>query len=365
MTCKVQSEPVEIITPVVDPTPIENLSQAPPQGAAVANWPDGPPSKELDDLTGAASRLLGLSAFALSIVGGEEPFSRGKTVLSGMTEQARRALLYALCLGVVDGEPLIAGDTSQLDRPRDVKGFQAAGVGCCLCFPLRANGWQVIGLLCLLGESPRVWRDTELSLVSDIAQLAAIEMRHEAGLEVYSGDDLQLRTRRAVINGLLGESASEQAIGELLGGLCRNLQWDAGSAWFSGSDQARGLGCVGRWSQSQFGIDAFAPLYDSLYDAEDMLGQVWTRQEPIWVSDLSALTEVRRAVLASQAGFKAGLWFPVINNGKALGVIELLASQPHPAHARLPLFVLSLGRQIGDLIGLVNPQTLERGGSST
>lgn len=361
MTSRVQSESKEIIAPVADPNP--RVDSFKPQAASVGERRlDGPPSKELEDLTGAAGRLLGLSAFAVSIIGGQAPIPRGETVISAMAEKVREALLYTLCLGVVDGEPLVAGDTSQVERPRDINTFQAAGIGCCLCIPLRANGWQVIGLLCLIGENPRTLRSTELSLLNDIAQLAAIEMRREAGLETYSGNELHLRTRRAVMNGLLGENPSEQAIGELLGGLCRNLQWDVGSAWFSGS-RAAGLRCVGRWSQSQLGIDAFASLYDSLsYDAEDMLGQVWTRQEPIWVSDLSALTEVRRAVLAQQAGFKAGLWFPVINNGKALGVIELLAAQPHPDHDRLPLFVLSLGRQIGDLVGLITPRTLTPGG---
>jgi GAF domain-containing protein len=325
--------------------------------------PEDPPGKELDDLTRGASRLLGLSAFTVSIVAGEEPHPKGETVLSKMAEQVRRGLLYTLCLGVVDGEPLIVEDTSQVEKSRDVKAFEAAGVGCCLCFPLRANGWQVIGLLCLLGESPRAWRKAELSLVNDLAQLAAIEMRREAGLETFSGNDLHLRTRRAVMNGLLGGGGSEQAIRELLGGLCRNLQWDAGSVWFSSSARAAGLECVGRWSRSEIGFDAFAALYESLnYDVKDMLGQVWMRQEPIWTSDLSALTDVRRAALAQQAGFNAGLWFPIINNGNALGVIELLANQPHPEHDRLLLFALSLGRQIGDLVGLTAPQILERGG---
>lgn len=348
---------------MIEPTPRDDPPKPPPASGGEHRL-DGSANKELDDLTRAASRLLGLSAYTVSIVAGEEPIPRGVTVLSEMTEQVRRALLYTLCLGVVDGEPLIVEDTSQVEKQRDAKAFQAAGIGCCLCFPLRANGWQVIGLLCLSGESPRAWRKTELSLLNDLAQLMAIEMRREAGLEIYSGNDLHLRTRRAVINGLLGEeSASEQAIRELLGGLCRNLQWDAGSAWFSNSAKGAGLECVGRWSGSQIGIDAFAALYENLnYDVEDMLGQVWTRQEPIWAPDLSALADVRRAALAQQAGFKAGLWFPVINNGNALGVIELLAIEPHPDHDRLPLFVLSLGRQIGDLVGLTAPHTFERAG---
>jgi GAF domain-containing protein len=327
-------------------------------------WPDGPPSKELDDLIRAASRLLGLSAFTVSIVAGKEPFPRGTTILAEMAEERRRALLYSLCFGIVDGEPLIVEDTSQAQRPRDVKAFELARVGSCLCFPLRANGWQVIGLFCLVGREARTWRRAELSLVGELAQLAAIEMRREADLEIYSGNDLHLRTRRAVMSGLLGGGAPKQATEELLGGLCRNLQWDAGGAWLSGSAEVDGLACVGRWSRDRIDADAIAGLYGKIDDDADMLGQVWTCQEPTWTSDLSSLTDVRRAALASQAGFGAGLWFPVINDGNALGVIELLATQAHPDHDRLPLFVLSLGRQIGDVVALTAPQAVGPGSPS-
>ena len=83
-----------------------------------------------------------------------------------------------------------------------------------------------------------------------------------------------------------------------------------------------------------------------------MLGQVRARQEPVWISDLTTSTGVRRAELAQEAGFRAGLWFPVLTDENAFGVIELLTSQPHPDHDQLPLFVLSLGRQIGNLVEL-------------
>lgn len=328
-----------------------------PRDGVDSGWPGGPLSPALGDLARAAGRLLGLSAFVLSIVGGEAPIVRGKTILGEMDDEVVSALLYAMCLGVVDGEPMIAEDTRQVERTRDAKAFKAAGVGSCLCFPLRANGWQVIGLLCMVGPQPRPLRPAEMSVINDIAQLAAIEIRREAGVEIYSGNELHLQTRRTVLSGLLNENPSERAIGELLGGLCRNLRWNAGSAWFTGAASVSRLSCVGRWPASQYGVDAFAPLYESLsYESEDMLGQVCTRQEPVWFSDLTTLTNIRRADLAREAGFNTGLWFPVINSGTALGVIELLATQAHPEHDRLPLFVLALGRQIGELVGLLEGQ---------
>jgi GAF domain-containing protein len=333
---------------------LEDHPTRPPQSDQVEKRRfEGPPSKELDDLTRGTGRLLDAQAFIVSIVGGEEPHPRGETVLLQMAELERQALLYTLCFGVVDGEPLIVEDNERVERERDARALGGAGVRSCLCFPLRANGWQVIGLLCLLSDRPRSWSKAELSLANDLAQLAAIELRQESGVGIYSGNELHLRTRRAVMNGLLSENASERAIDRLLGEVCRNLRWETGSAWFSRSDREPDLECVGCWTEDGIEAGALATLYDDRrQDAGDMLGQVRARQEPVWISDLTTLIGVPRAALAQEAGFRAGLWFPVINAGNAFGVIELLTTQPHPDHDQLPLFALSLGRQIGNLVEL-------------
>lgn len=326
----------------------------PPHGGEVERSQlEHPPSKELDDLTRGVGRLLEAPGFIVSIVSGEELHLRGETALSRMSELERRALLYTLCLGVVGGEPLIVEDVERLKRERDVRALRDAGVRSCLCYPLRANGWQVIGLLCLLSDRPHSWSKAELSLVGDLAQLAAIELRQEAGVGIYSGNELHLRTRRAVMSGLLSDDASERAIEKLLSGVCRNLRWEAGSAWFSPAGREQDLECAGSWAEDRIGADALSALYENPhYDARDILGQVRASQEPAWISDLTTLTGVRRAALAQEAGFQAGLWFPVLAERNAFGVIELLTSQPHPNHDQLPLFALSLGRQIGNLVEL-------------
>lgn len=310
-------------------------------------------SEELDELTRGASRVLNASVFIASLTAGEQPRPRGATPISQMPTPERQALFYVLCLGVVDGEPLIVEDNEQIEKPREASALRAAGVRSCLCFPLRANSWQVIGLLCVVSDHPRIWRKAELSLVGDLAQLAAIELRQEVGMGIYAGNQLHLRTRRAVMLGLIGKSATRDGITAMLAGLCRNLRWDTGSAWFAGEDRESRLECVAHWGRDRLASERLASFHESLCDNPDgILGQIRSRQEPIWTSYLPRLTGERRATLAGEAGFEAGLWFPVINEGSALGVIELLTTQSEPQHDQLPLFALALGRQIGDLMEL-------------
>jgi GAF domain-containing protein len=164
---------------------------------------------------------------------------------------------------------------------------------------------------------------------------------------------VHLRARRAVIEALLGDGEEEKAMSALVEGLCRSLEWQAGSAWFSQPNRTT-LVCGGVWFSGSIGLEAFGELYRSLRKEidEDVLGQVWARQEPILADDLSDLRGFERASTARGAGFGAGLWLPVASRGRPLGVIELLAQEPRLGESEMSLVATSLGRQIGDLLAL-------------
>jgi len=323
---------------------------APAAATARGDAPEG----ELDRLTRVAGHGLNLPAFIVSIVAGEEPQMRTSVNLPPLTAQAQRSLLYGLCLGVVDGEPLIVENTQSQHQSRELAALTAAGVESALCFPLRADGWRVIGLFCVVNRLPRRWREVELSLMTDLSQLAAMEMRREVGLEPKtSGYDLHLRARRAIMAGLLSDEGAGQSVDGLLDCLGNSLDWDMAGAWLSQREPAT-LDQAGVWASDRIPENDVAALYSlPTFDVDDdILGQVWMRQEPVWAPSLSPLAEFRRAATAHAAGFGAGLWFPVTDGGSALGVIELLARAPQPDHDRLSLLALSLGRQIGGLMSL-------------
>jgi GAF domain-containing protein len=163
--------------------------------------------------------------------------------------------------------------------------------------------------------------------------------------------------RQTVTEALLGEGVAERAIPRLVEGLCRCLEWDAGSAWMSRSSRTA-MRCGGVWFNGSIGLDAFAQLYQDLSREidGDMLGQVWTQQEPMYVADLSRLRRFPRTATAEAAGFGSGVWLPILAGPKPLGVIELLGREPRPEDGEMALLAGFVGRHIADLLSLRAPE---------
>ncbi len=313
----------------------------------------GVASDGLDRLTALAGRALGCSAFIVAVGRSGEPelcseFGLGapRGPVSELPALERLSLRAAEA-----SEALVIESAVEDPELRGTEALEGLGLGGCIGLPLVLRG-RTIGSLWLLVDHPRHWSDAEVRLADDLSQIAAAEIC--AGLGAAdAGGSVHLRARRAVIEALLGDGEEEKAMSALVEGLCRSLEWQAGSAWFSQANRTT-LVCGGVWFSGSIGLEAFGELYRSLRKEidEDVLGQVWARQEPILAGDLGDLRGFERASTARGAGFSAGLWLPVASRGRPLGVIELLAQEARPGDSELSLVATSLGRQIGDLMAL-------------
>jgi len=309
--------------------------------------------ERLDQIAAVAGRTLGCSAFVVTAGPGREPFLGGQFGLSiGQQPIAEVPVLQDLWLRVRAAEEMLvienAADDADLADAAAVADF---GVGGCVGVPLAIVG-QVIGALWLIQDHPRSWTEAELRLADDLAGLAAADVWAPIG-GGDAGERLHLRARWAVIEALLGDGEEEKAMSALVEGLCRSLDWQAGSAWFSQANRTT-LVCGGVWFSGSIGLDAFSELYRTLRQEidEDVLGMVWSRQEPLLAGELTGEHGFGRAAAARSAGFRSGLWLPVASRGRPLGVIELLAQERQSEDGDLPLVAASLGRQIGDLLAL-------------
>jgi GAF domain-containing protein len=334
---------------------VEELRDSGHQTAAGVETPplaSGEESERLDALTSVAGRTLGAPAFVVASGPGREPFMVSQFGLSLNPAPLRETpVLDFFCSKLAEAvEPLIVTDASRDERLRDSAAVRRLGVRGCIGMPLRGNG-TFIGLLCLIADRPRRWTDEEVQLVSDLAQEAADAIGVESASEL--ANPLHLQLRRTMTEALLGEGVGQKVLPRLVEGLCRCLDWDAGGAWMSRSDRST-LSCDGLWFNGSIGLDVFAQLYRDLSQEvdEDMLGQVWTRQEPIFVADLSRLRGFPRTAAALAAGFGSGVWLPVVGRGKPLGVIELLGREPRPDDTEMDLLAGFVGHHIADLLSL-------------
>ena len=327
-------------------------------GSEPAGGVDAPPlatgegSERLDALTSVAGRTLGVPAFVVASGPGQEPFMVSQFGLSLNPAPLRETpVLDFFCSKLAEAvEPLIVPDARRDERLRDSAAVRRLGVRGCIGMPLRGNG-TFIGLLCLIADRPRRWTEEEVKLASDLAQEAADAIGAESSSDL--ANPLHLRLRRTMTEALLGEGPGQKVLPQLVEGLCRCLEWDAGGAWMSRVDRTT-LSCDGLWFNGSIGLDVFSHLYRDLSQEvdEDMLGQVWARQEPIYVADLSRLRGFPRTAAALSAGFGSGVWLPVVGRGKPLGVIELLGREPRPADPEMDLLAGFVGHHIADLLSL-------------
>lgn len=307
--------------------------------------------RQLDRLTQLAHRALGSPALVISLKNGDGGSLASQSgAWSGLSVPDGLPLLPLSREVVSGGEALASVDTRRDERLRESPVIEELGIGACLALPLRAGGSRPVGLLWWVSDRPRNWTDEEISLAEDLAHQVAFELSPEVRSDGDRLEELH-RARSAVTDALFGPEAGERPIPKLLGTLCQSLGWEAASAWMAKPDGAT-LHCGGFWFNGSIGTNAFAELYVGLSCEidEDMLGQVLTRQEPVFAPTLSAVREFPRAVQAEGAGFASGLWLPIIHRSTSLGVIELLGQEARARQPSLALVARSLGIQIGDLL---------------
>ncbi|MEM8656246.1 MAG: GAF domain-containing protein [Pseudomonadota bacterium] len=67
--------------------------------------------------------------------------------------------------------PLRVADVRSDPRLRTLSAVSAMNIGAYLGVPLRVNGDNIIGAMCALNETPRIWSDTELAYLEAVADL--------------------------------------------------------------------------------------------------------------------------------------------------------------------------------------------------
>jgi signal transduction histidine kinase len=79
-------------------------------------------------------------------------------------------------------------------------------------------------------------------------------------------------------------------------------------------------------------------------------GWVWTTGKPAWLDDLASESRSTRAQPATKAGLKSEFAFPVLLDGRPLGILVFFSREPEPSEPELLSCMASLGSQIGQFL---------------
>ncbi len=160
-----------------------------------------------------------------------------------------------------------------------------------------------------------------------------------------------LRLERAVTRILTDARESGEALVGALRAICESEGWDAGQHWYLDSAEDVMRYHVG-WTVADPVIERVARQARrlSIPRGVSLVGVVWDSGRPLWISDLAKESErLLRKDIVQQTGWHASMLFPVVSQGRTIGVLDFNSTHVQAEPDERLLQVINLvAAQIGN-----------------
>jgi HlyD family type I secretion membrane fusion protein len=135
----------------------------------------------------------------------------------------------------------------------------------------------------------------------------------------------------------------------LLEPACAATGWQCGALWVADGNH---LQFTSEWHTRETDADAFiTECRDArVQRGSGLLGRVWSTLATAWVEDLTQEVNDPQAGAAACAGLRSAVALPLLLQGRAWGVIELLSTAPKSRDQTLLSTLRSLGAQVSQTI---------------
>ncbi len=216
-------------------------------------------------------------------------------------------------------------------------------------------------------EAHLPFRDLELCRLDESRQKVWLSI---SGEPVF-GDDGAFKGYRGVGKDITGRKRAEQLV-ELehkvtrslseaesasaglvaaIRAVCETEGWECGRYFHP--DEKAGVLCLGAsWGVPIPEIERFIEASRDLVYAPGvgLLGRVWQSGEPMWVPDVHVDERVSQAALARNWGIHGAFVFPVMSEGKTIGVLAFNSREARQQEERLLQAMGVIGSQIGQFV---------------
>src|SRR5204863_8785268 len=81
-----------------------------------------------------------------------------------------------------------------------------------------------------------------------------------------------------------------------------------------------------------------------------LVGEVWQSRQPLWLADVTKEADVLQTACTAGVSLRGGFVFPVIPEGKTIGVLAFNSRQVREPDERLLKAILAIGSQIGQFL---------------
>jgi diguanylate cyclase (GGDEF)-like protein/PAS domain S-box-containing protein len=155
----------------------------------------------------------------------------------------------------------------------------------------------------------------------------------------------------AVSRSLADADSVAAAVQAAVRAICETEGWECGR-YFRWDEKTGNLRFADAWGISDDVVQQFLAKSREVSYAPgaSLAGKVWQSRQPLWASDLTRDTQVDRAVLARGMGMRGAFVFPVISEGKAIGVLAFNSREVREPEDRLMQAISAIGSQIGQFL---------------
>jgi diguanylate cyclase (GGDEF)-like protein/PAS domain S-box-containing protein len=215
-------------------------------------------------------------------------------------------------------------------------------------------------------DARQAFRDLELGRLNEEGEPVWVSVSGEPVFEggVFKGyrgvgRDITQRKREEALLALehdvvrcVAEADSiEAGLQSVLRHVCETENWESGMYWRV--DEAAG---ALRFSESWCGQDSAIERYVASYNDVEFkpgmgyVGRVWQSREPIWATDIANDPRMVRSAQAREAGVRGTFVFPVMAEGRVIGVLAFSTRRARQRNERLLQAVHVIGSQIGQFL---------------
>ncbi|HZM44955.1 MAG TPA: EAL domain-containing protein [Burkholderiales bacterium] len=159
-----------------------------------------------------------------------------------------------------------------------------------------------------------------------------------------------LRLEHMVARCVAGAESAATALKAVIRSICETQGWECGR-YFGRQDESDVLTMNEFWHVPRAGLESFIEQSRELsYTAgAGLIGQVWQSGEPMWVTDIGKDDRIQKGI-ARQLGMRGTFIFPVVSEGKPIGVLSFHSTKVREPDERLLQAVGVIGSQIGQFV---------------
>jgi len=165
-------------------------------------------------------------------------------------------------------------------------------------------------------------------------------------------EELMLRLEHTVTRSLAVAEGALAPLKAVIRAVCETEGWDGG-VYFRMDDEAKLLRLSPEecWSIENPAVKRYVGgMRAVISPGVGLAGQVWQSGQALWVTDLGADARATRSKLARETGMHGSFIFPVISEGKTIGVLAFFSRELRHPEERLLQAIHVIGSQLGQFV---------------